>query len=178
MREAVEKQAATAKAEPPQTTMDEGQTRQLRERVGQLEGRTEELSRANERLTNEKRTAENESQELKGKLGKAREDIDVLYANLQECINNNLAFKKQLEAKIEREVLLEEEIRRLKEDVEAAQSRTAAASQEARELREAQEAAERKVEELRGRIMSSEDLAYVYTVIKESFLGREKMLVG
>jgi chromosome segregation ATPase len=179
-RDYLEQQFSTSKAKQkePVAEVDQTEVRELKDKVNKLEARSEEANRTSERLQTEKRTLETENQDLKSKLSKAKEDVQVLYTNLQECINNFQSYKKQLEAKIEREVFLETEIKRLKDDVDIAEGRTAVVAQEARELREAQESSTRRLEELRAKIVSSDDLAYVYTVIKESFLGREKLLVG
>lgn len=150
----------------------------LQQKIKELQSKLDESMLLRDKTGREKTALEAEIAELKTKLANSKEDINVLYSNLQECITNFQNFKKQLEAKIEREVTLETNIASLKAELEKSEMRTANAIKEASDLRVIADQAKMSVEELKRKIVSSDDVAFVFSVTKETIFGKEDLLVS
>lgn len=150
----------------------------LKQKVNELQSKIDELMLLRDKAGREKTALETEISELKHKLATSKDEINVLYSNLQECITNFQSFKKQLEAKIEREVILENDIASVKAELEKSEMRTATAIKEASDLRLATDQAKMSVEELKRKIVSSDDVAFVFNVVKETIFGKESLLVS
>lgn len=156
---------------------DETQKNAFLEQIASLKSKNEELNNKVEKLTREKKSIETEISDLKLRLTKSKDDIDILYQNLQESCAGFLSFKNQLEEKIEREVVLEDTIQQLKIDAQNFEKKFAILNEECKNVKNENEINVKKAEELRNRMISSDDSAYIFLVFKETIFGREKLLV-
>ena len=159
------------------SVIDETQKNAFLEQIASLKLKNEELNNKLEKLTREKKSIETENMDLKLRLTKSKDDIDILYQNLQESCAGFLSFKNQLEEKIEREVVLEDTIQQLKIDAHNFEKKFAILNEECKNVKNENEINVKKAEELRNRMISSDDSAYIFPVIKETIFGRENLLV-
>ena len=167
-----------SKNTPNVSAVEETQKSVYLDQITSLKSKNEELYNKLEKVTREKKSFETEIQDLRTKLAKSKEDVETLYSNLQESCAGFLSFKNQLEEKIEKEVLLEDTIQQLKNEVQNLERKFGILNEECKNAKNENEINLKKAEDLKNRMICSDESAYIFLVFKETIFGREKLLVS
>jgi hypothetical protein len=138
-----------------------------------------------ENLTAELKTANNKIFSLEKELTASRADIskhlserESIIVSLREACSENIQLKNSIEEVLRLKILLDKELINLKDEKLSLGLTLNASEQKLESLKEEFLICERKVEELKSKILNPEYTGFIYNVVKESLLGKEQMLVS
>lgn len=157
---------------------DELKMNELNQQVSTLKAKVEELNKKNEKCLREKKNLETEITEVQQKCLKLTEANEVLLSNLSASCTEYRVAKTTIEEKIQEKLNLEYEIEQLKNNLAVAEKRISQVEEESKTNKNEKEIYYKKVEDLKNKIVSPDDYAYIFIVNKESVFGKEDLLVN
>ena len=156
---------------------DEIEVINLTQQLAQMKLKYDDLFQKHEKLLREKKTQEIEINELKKQNSKLKENNDILHDNLKLSCSEFALLKKKFEEKIEANFDLENAISNLKLSIKNNETKIEEMGEEIKKSKTEKDQLLKKTEELKSKIVASDDYAHIFNVAKESVFGKEDLLV-